>query len=545
MEGLIIDSFAGGGGASLGIEMALGRPIDIAINHDEEALSMHRANHPDTLHLSKNIWKVDPLDHIGGRTVDLAWFSPDCKHHSKAKGGKPVAKNIRDLAWVVVLWAERAKPNIIMLENVEEFRKWGPLNEDNKPCKIRQGQTFKKWIRAIKKQGYKVEYRELKASEYGAPTIRNRLYLIARRDGQPIVWPQKTHGKPTDPDVIAGRKLPELTSASCIDWDIPSYSIFLTKEEGKKVGVKRPLVENTMTRIAKGVFKYTVNHADPFIVTCNHGGSWQRGWDIHEPMKTITASRDAHGVVSPVFTYAQQGGSVRDPRDPLQTVTASKKDQNSVIFPHLQAYYGEGNGGKDRSADVKDPLKTVTTENRHALVAAFLAQHNTGVIGRAADAPLSTIMERGTQQQLVAAHMLNMKGSDQRSAAMDAPAPTVTAQGRHLYEVRAFLMKYYGQGGQWQDARDPMHTVPTKDRMGIVTVHGVDYQIVDIHMRMLTPRELFRAQGFPDSYIIANGHDGQPLTKTAQIRMCGNSVSPPVAQALVAANMPARMEAAA
>jgi DNA (cytosine-5)-methyltransferase 1 len=517
---LIIDSFAGGGGASLGIEMALGRSPDIAINHDAEAIAMHAANHPTTLHLSKNIWKVDPLDHVKGRKVGLAWFSPDCKHFSKAKGGKPVARNIRDLAWVVVLWAQRVRPAIIFLENVEEFRTWGPLDEDGMPCKVRSGATFKRWVNELRKMGYKVEHRELRACDYGAPTIRKRLFLIARCDGLPIVWPDPTHGAPDDPEVRANRKAPWRTAAECVDWALPCHSIFLTREEGRAVGVNRPLAENTMARIAKGVKRYVLDAAEPFIVHV------------------------ADGLIVPVVTRGQHGGGNRSGDGPLHTVTASDGDTNQLLAAHLEAYYGEGNGGTNRSAALTDPVKTVVTENRHALVTAFLAQHNTGMVGHDTRKPVSTILQRGTQQAVVTAHCINLKGSDRRASAADTPAPSVTAGGTHIGEVRAFLVKYYGAD---QDPRleEPLHTVTTKHRFGLVYVHGEPYQIVDIGMRMLAPRELFRAQGFPDSYEIEVEFEGKMLSKAAQIRMCGNSVSPVMASALVAANYPVAAKAVA
>lgn len=470
-QGLIVDSFAGGGGASLGMEMALGRSPDIAINHDAEAIAMHEANHPSTLHLSKNIWKVDPLDYVKGRPVSVAWFSPDCKHFSKAKGGKPVARNIRDLAWVVILWAERVRPRLIFLENVEEFRTWGPLDENDMPCPVRKGQTFKKWVAQLRRLGYVVDFRELRACDYGAPTIRKRLFVIARCDGEPIVWPEPTHGAPTDHEVVAGRKLPWRTAAECIDWSIPCPSIFLTKEEGRAIGVNRPLAANTMARIAKGVQRYVIDAPHPYIV---------KG-------AAVFASRGQHG------------GASRSVDAPIHTVTASLKDTNQIV-------------------------------------AAFLAQHNTGMVGHDARKPLSTIVQRGTTQALVAAHCINLKGSDRRASAATEPAPTVTSGGNHIGEVRAFLIKYFGTD---QDPRldEPMHTVTTKDRFGLVTVHGEVYQIVDIGMRMLTPRELFRAQGFPDSYQIEIPFEGRILSKGAQTRMCGNSVSPVMARALVGANV--------
>jgi site-specific DNA-cytosine methylase/intein/homing endonuclease len=469
----------------------------------------------------------------------------NCKHFSKAKGGKPVARNIRDLAWVVVLWAQRVRPKIIMLENVEEFRTWGPLDEDGMPCKVRSGATFKRWVNELRKLGYKVEHRELRACDYGAPTIRKRLFLIARCDGLPIVWPDPTHGAPDDPEVRAGRKAPWRTAAECIDWALPCHSIFLTREEGRAVGVNRPLAENTMARIAKGVKRYVLDAAEPFIVHVAHGDSGgRREYPMGEPLGTVTAKGNAHGLVVPIVTRGQHGGGNRSGDGPLHTVTASDGDTNQLLAAHLEAYYGEGNGGTNRSAALTDPVKTVVTENRHALVTAFLAQHNSGMVGHDTRKPVSTILQRGTQQAVVTAHCINLKGSDRRASAADTPAPSVTAGGTHIGEVRAFLIKYYGAD---QDPRleEPLHTVTTKHRFGLVYVHGEPYQIVDIGMRMLAPRELFRAQGFPDSYEIEVEFEGKMLSKAAQIRMCGNSVSPVMARALVAANYPVAAKAVA
>ena len=576
---LIVDSFAGGGGASTGIEMALGRSPDYAINHDPEALALHAANHPRTIHLSKNIYKVDPMEVVGRRKVGLLWASPDCKHFSKAKGGKPVKREIRDLAWTVVLWAKRVKPRVIILENVEEFQTWGPLIETAKgvmPCPDRKGETFNEWIGALRKLGYKVEWRELRACDYGAPTTRKRLFLIARCDGKPIVWPAATHGAPTDPEVRAGRKLPWVTAAEIIDWSEPCPSIFDTSETiMAQYGVRaiRPLAENTLARIAKGVKRYVIDAAKPFIVNLTHG---VRTEPADEPFKTVTgAHRGEKGIVVPTLagvggragqsrprsadeptatstskadtvlvtahiSAAQQGGSMRSADDPLHTVTASPKDQNQVVAASMvQIGYGEREGQDPRALDPGQPLGTVAAGGiKHAAVAAFLAQHNTDMVGHHPKQPVSTIVQKGSTQAVVSAGLMNMKGSDRRMSDVEGPAPTVTATGNHVAEVRAFLMKYYGVD---QDPRleEPLSTVTTRDRFGIVMVNGEPYQITDIGMRMLTPRELFKAQGFPADYEIETGDFGgehRTLTKTAQVRMCGNSVCPPIAAALVKAN---------
>jgi DNA (cytosine-5)-methyltransferase 1 len=613
---IIVDSFAGGGGASLGIERALGRSPDIAINHDEAAIAMHAANHPATRHLQHNVWKVDPSAATGGAPVGLMWASPDCKHFSKAKGGKPVARNIRDLAWVVVSWARQVRPRVICLENVEEFRTWGPLDGDNRPDPERKGETFRQWVGELRRLGYRVEHRELRACDYGAPTIRKRLFLIARCDGRPIVWPKPSHGDPRSVEVKAGRLKPWRTAAGIIDWSLACPSIFLTREEARALGVKRPLAEATMARIAKGVKRYVLDAKEPFVVTINHSGEGFRGQGLDEPFRTVAAARDAHGLVAPVFAYGQQGGAVRDANAPLHTVTASAKDTNAIVAPtlvgcggragqsrprsaseplatitskadtclvaahltkfntgsvgasldepaptvtansflqrpggaapigivsaHLSAYYGDGDGSTDRSAPADEPLRTVTTENRHAVVAAFLAQHNSGVVGHDAREPVSTLTRTGSHQAVVSAGLMSLKGAERRGASIDAPHATVTAQGCHSADVRAFLVKYYGEGGQDRAVGEPLHTIPTRDRFGLVTVAGEVYEIADIGMRMLTPRELFRAQGFPDSYDITTGPGGRRLTQAEQIGRCGNSVCPDLAEAIVRANYAAQ-----
>ena len=538
LETIYVDSFAGGGGASTGMEWGLGRPPDVAINHDAEAIAMHAANHPETEHLIKNVWRVDPLDATRGREVRLAWFSPDCKHFSKAKGGKPVEKRIRDLAWVVVLWAERVKPDIIMLENVEEFADWGPLLETGLPCPDRKGQTFELWKRKLRRAGYtRMEARQLRGCDYGAPTIRKRLFFIARRDGKPIVWPEPTHG----PGL-----LPYRTAAEIIDWSLPCPSIFLSREEGRAIGVNRPLADATMARIAKGVFRYVINAAQPFIVPITHAGD-TRVHSLDEPLRTVTtAHRGEHALVTPYLAGCGGRAAQSPPKTadaPLNTATA-KADQ-ILCTPYLVPRYGERPGQEPRTHSIEQPMPTIVpTANGGTFVAAFLAQHNTDMVGHDAREPVSTIVQKGCTQAIVAAHMLSLKGSDRRMSGADAPTATQTAGGWHIAEVRAFLLKYYGTAGG-QSLGDPAHTIRTRDNLALVMVKGEPYEIVDIGMRMLTPRELFRAQGFPDSYIIDPIVNGKPLTKTAQIRMCGNSVCPPVVAALTRANIGAATEAEA
>jgi DNA (cytosine-5)-methyltransferase 1 len=587
MRELIVDNFAGGGGASTGIEMALGISPDYAINHDAVALAMHAVNHPETRHLCNNVWKVDP-DEIDG-PIGLGWFSPDCKHFSKAKGGKPVEKGIRDLAWVVVRWARRKQggPRVIILENVEEFSTWGPLGPDNKPCPDRKGQTFKRWIGELKRLGYKVKWRELRACDYGAPTIRKRLFLIARRDGEPIVWPAPTHGDPNSDAVKSGKLLPWRTAAEIIDWSLPCPSIFDTSEEiMAKHGLRavRPLQPATMARIAKGVKRYVVDAAKPFIVNLTHQGG-DRTESIDDPMMTVTGAHrgekalavpfvtgvggrmgqtEPRGadqpaqtltakadsvVVTPFISAAQQGGSVRSPGESLHTVTASRKDQNQIIVPTLiQTGYGERAGQGPRVPGLDKPLGTAVAGGvKHALIAPHLmTMRNAQKPFNGADQPTHTITAGGAHMHLVAAFLAQhnidgRSGEGNPGRALDAPVSTILQSGSHQGLVAAFLSKYYGTGdGQAVD--EPAHTVTTKDRLGLVTVtiDGEPYVITDIGMRMLTPRELFRAQGFPDSYIIDRDADGNAITKTQQVAKCGNSVSPPMARALVAANVKLR-----
>lgn len=542
---LVADSFAGGGGASTGIRMALGRCPDVAVNHDGEALAMHEANHPNTLHIREDVWAVDPMAALGHRQVGLLWASPDCKHFSKAKGGKPVSKKIRGLAWVVTKWAAAVKPRVIIMENVEEFRTWGPLQQiDGQwyPDPARKGETFQRFVARLQRLGYAVEHRELRACDYGAPTIRKRLFMIARRDGRPIIWPAPTHGNPKSLAVQRGKLQPWRTAADCIDWSIPCPSIFERK---------KPLAEATLRRIARGVMRYVVNAADPFIVPIANYGSGLRVNGIDDPLTTVTANPKggAHALVVPHITKFRNGAVGAGADEPMPTVTANSyivrpggsAPIGYVAATLVQTGYGEREGQAPRALDIEQPLGTVVGGGaKHAVVAAFLAQHNTmphGGIHAGHDArdPVSTISGRGAQQQLVTASCVLVNTAGHAGAPVEAPLPTVTT-GNHHAEVRAFLVKYYGNERDGVPLHEPMHTLPTKDRMGLVTVHGEAYQIVDIGMRMLTPRELATAQGFPPDYIIDRKPDGTPLTKTAQVRMIGNSVCPPLAAALVSAN---------
>jgi DNA (cytosine-5)-methyltransferase 1 len=552
---LIIDNFAGGGGASTGIELALGRAIDVAINHDPEAVFLHSTNHPFTQHYCESVFDVDPSDICAGRPVGLAWFSPDCKHFSKAKGGKPLSKKIRALAWIVLKWAKAVAPRVIFLENVEEFVTWGPLLPSGEPCERRKGQTFKAFVSAIRRCGYQVEYKELRACDYGAPTVRKRFFMIARNDGRPIVWPEPTHGDPKSEAVKSGALKPWRTAAECIDWSLPVESIFERKH---------PLVENTLRRIAHGIRKYVLGNQKPFIVCSNHAGEGFRGQGVDEPFKTLTASRDDLRLVQPVIApkaeldaavllqsgYGERQGQeprVLDINKPLGTAVNGQKHALTTV--HLM-HYRDMPGNQPRPTDLDAPAPTITAGGgtqalvtTHAIQVGALMKNyggfckveNTGVD---LNAPLSTVTTQD-HHSLIVGNLVKLRGTS-NSASLDDPMPTLTSGGTHIAQVLAFLSRYNGkpEKGEGQELSDPMDTPTTRDRFALITltIEGAEYVIVDIGFRMLQPHELFKAQGFPEDYEIAPMYKGAPLTKTAQVRMCGNSVCPPVAAALVSAN---------
>lgn len=487
---IVVDNFAGGGGASTGIEMAIGRSVDIAINHDPDAIKMHKANHPGTKHYCEDVWDVDPKEACDGHPVGLAWFSPDCTHFSRAKGGKPVDKNIRGLAWVTLRWAYEVRPRVIMLENVPEIQTWGPLGADGRPIKERAGETFDAFCSMLGKSGYPrnspaflemcealnispdskqartisdglgydVQYRILRSCDYGAPTTRTRFYMIARCDGEPIVFPKPTHG--------AGLK-PYHTAAECIDWNVPAKSIF---ERDK------PLAENTLKRIARGIKKFVIDNPEPFIV-----------------------GEDA---------------------------------------PSIIQYHSETSTDEVRGQELTEPLMTVDTSPRYALSVAHIMKNYGGGYtgaGSAADAPLDTVTAKD-HNELVTAHILTLR-NHMDGQKIDEPLSTISCSGAHHAEVQAFLVKYFSTGTA-KPVTEPLDTITTKERFGLVTIHGEDYIITDIRMRMLTPRELFRAQGFPEDYIIDVDDEGNPYPKSKQVARCGNAVTPPVPCALVRANLP-------
>lgn len=540
---LIVDNFAGGGGASTGIELATGYSVDIAINHDPEAIRMHKTNHPDTKHYCESVWDVDPVKVCEGHPVGLAWFSPDCKHFSKAKGGKPKDKNIRGLAWVALRWAGKVRPRVIMLENVEEFKTWGPLNRRHHPVRKKKGATFRKFISQLEGLGYTVEYRELVAADYGAPTMRKRFFLVARCDGRPIVWPEPTHAPADSMEAAAGIKKPYAGAYTQIDFSLPCPSIFDTAEEIKeKYGIRavRPLAPKTMERIARGLKKFVLDNAEPFIIQVNHtGAKSDYGNSMNEPLRVVTG-RKGYAIVEPYITQIGQTGFAddrsRDVKEPLSTVVS--KNEHCLVNPTLIPYHSETSKDEVRGQQVTEPAMTVDASNRYGLVASFLQKYfNGGYHGPGADAgaPLPTVTAVD-HNSLCTAHLLQMNNNCDGKD-IGNPIPAITAGDGHFGEVRAFLVKYYGQGsGQKVDA--PLDTVTAHDRFGLVEVNGEDYMIADIGMRMLEPRELYGCQGFPEDYIIDHDSSGKKYPRSEQVKRCGNAVCPPIPAALVRANLP-------
>ena len=684
MREIIVDNFAGGGGASTGIELAIGRSVDIAINHDPNAVAMHTTNHPDTLHYCESVYEVRPKVATAGRPVALAWFSPDCRHFSKAKGAKPVEKAIRGLAWVVLRWGLDVKPRVMKLENVEEFKTWGPLLAgEMRPDPARAGETFEAFIgmlttgisadhpalaecceflnisldsedaaRLVNGLGYAVEYRELRACDYGAPTIRKRFFMVMRCDGKPIVWPEATHGDPKSPAVLAGKLAPWRTAAECIDWSIPAPSIF---------GRKKPLAENTLRRIARGIQRFVIESASPFIVKCNHTttrGKYDcfRGQELYDPLQTITKThgfavavphltkfrtgatgqpvtepvptvtagtsrrpggnghalgiveaglvpflagnggseyqakprpldKPAHTilkesracVVAPVIAR-QFGASVGHRADePSATITAGGGGKSQLVVPTLiQMGYGERPGQAPRVPGLDKPLGTVVAGGgKHAVVGAFLAKHYGGnytgpgvgldepahsvttvdhhalvtaqIVGvgghagqsrpRDVSEPLQTMTTKADAAK-VTSHLIKLRGTCRDGQTTDEPMPTITAGGQHVGEVKTTLAVEDYDEERAQQVLAFLQQYCGEDSTGLVDIGGVTYRIVDIGMRMLQPHELYRAQGFPEWYIIDQDYRGVKYAKDKQVARCGNAVPPPFAEALVRANLP-------
>jgi len=520
-EEIEVDLFAGGGGASQGIVQALGRDPVAAVNHDRYAVAIHKANHPASTHYIQDVFNVDPSFVTQGRPLGMLWLSPDCTHHSLAKGSAPTRDaKIRDLAMVASdKWFPMVKPRVMILENVQELLDWGPLNSKGEIVEACKGDSWRMFVRRVKRHGYRIDWRVLIASDYGAPTIRERLFVIARCDDQPIVWPEPTHGDPASDAVKEGRLLPWRTAAECIDWSLPCPSIFETSAEIKrKLGVyaKRPLADKTLRRIATGVQRYVIDTDDPFILYPHHVG----------------ASLDA---------------ASRLPG--LEMAHADALPQGSGVAPLFVGAGGPTYGAKPVAANA--PMKTILTENHRALVssimapygnrsqqcASFLSTFNTRSVGQNLSAPMATATTK-SHHALTSGCLVKLRGTCRDGQDARAPLPTITAGGTHIAEVRAMMVRYYSSGGQLSSASAPMRTATTKGRMGIVTcaIGGDHYALVDICMRMLKPRELARGQGFPDSYILDPVVDGKPLTQTRQIKMIGNSVCPDMAEALIRAN---------
>ena len=635
MREIIVDNFAGGGGASTGIEMAIGRSVDIAINHDPNAVAMHTTNHPDTLHYCESVFDVNPQLATAGRPVGLAWFSPDCRHFSKAKGSKPVEKEIRGLAWIVIRWALAVRPRVMMLENVEEFKTWGPLLREmpfishadrfldefigppqaveQRPDPARSGETFEAFIgmlttgisadhpalaecceflnlsldseeaaRLVKGLGYAVEYRELRACDYGAPTIRKRFFMVMRCDGKPIVWPEPTHGDPKSPAVQAGKLAPWRTAAECIDWSIAAPSIF---------GRKKPLADNTLKRIARGIQRFVLDNPTPFIVKCNHtstrsGYDCFRGQSLNEPLQTIT-KKHGYAIAVPHLTKFRTGATGQEVTEPVPTITAgtSKRPggnghalgmveaaltpfvgrqfgasvghradepsatitaggggKSQLVMPTLiQMGYGERPGQEPRVLQLDNPLGTVTAGgNKFATVSAFLAKHYGGNYQGAGvdmDEPMHSVTTVD-HHAAVTSHLVKLRGTCRDGQRTDQPMPTITAGGTHVGEVKTMLAVDGYDEQRAQQALEFLREYCGPDSTGLVTLDGVVYRIVDIGMRMLQPHELYRAQGFPEWYIIDQDFRGVKYAKDKQVARCGNAVPPPFAEALVRANLP-------
>lgn len=543
-EEMIIDNFAGGGGASTGIELATGRAVDAAINHDPDAILMHQTNHPQTRHYCESVWDVDPWEVTRGRPVGLAWFSPDCKHFSKAKGSKPVDRNIRGLAWIVLKWAGTVKPRVIILENVEEFQTWGPVRK-GKPVKSRRGETFRKWKEQLQALGYEIDHRELVAADYGAPTIRKRFFLIARCDGKPIIWPERTHAPKDSEEVKNGKCKPWRGAAEIIDWTIPCPSIFDTTDEIKeKYGIRavRPLAVNTQKRIARGIEKFVLQNKEPFIVPIGYGerkGQAPRVHDINEPLSTVVGSGKQYLAMPSLIQYhTEQSERVRGQGmdEPIMTLDAANRYGLSVAY--LAEYFQNG-----RPLDVNSPLHTSTTKDRECLCMAHMEKFfSGGYTGNGSDAntPLGTVTavdHNGLVETFIS--KFYKTGIGQKP---DEPLHTVTTSAGHFGIVTVKMSRSEMNLHHWNEVRELLNAycgyAIAADEILLLDVNGTLYFISDIGLRMLTPRELYAANGFPPDYIIDHDYTGKAYGKTKQVARCGNAVPPPFAEALVRANLP-------
>lgn len=566
IDEIIVDNFAGGGGASTGIELATGRPVTIAINHDPDAILMHKTNHPFTEHYQASVWDIDPKEVCRGRPVGLAWFSPDCKHFSKAKGGKPKDKNIRGLAWIALRWAGTVRPRVIMLENVEEFQDWGPLNRKHYPIKSKQGKTFNKFIQQFKDLGYKVEYKELKACDYGAPTIRKRFFLIARCDGQPIVWPQPTHGPSNSPEVKSGKLKPYRSAAECINFDLPCPSIFERKKE---------LAKNTKRRIARGLDKFVIKEQKSYLVHIGNGerkGQLPRIYDIDKPLNTIVSSCKQY-LCTPYLSSIKFNNPPISINKPLHTLTAV--NSHTLIAPSLIQYHSETAKGEVRGQKVSEPILTVDGSNRYGLMLPYLSKFFGGVTGVDIGKPLPTVtaidhnaltapfltqyyggadhantvqkpLQTVTVQprHFLCKNYLTVLRNNMDSQSIDEPLKTITAHASHFANTRVYIKKYsHGCDLKyWPKIRAMLNEYTewdiADDEVLILNINGVEHFISDIGLRMLQPDELYKAQGFPEDYKIDVDYKGNIYGKSKQVARCGNAVPPPFATALIRANLP-------
>lgn len=581
-EEKIVDSFAGGGGASTGIELATGRVVDIAINHDPDAILMHKTNHPHTVHYQASVWDVDPLEVTGGSPVGLLWASPDCKHFSKAKGGKPVDKRIRGLAWIVLRWAGTVRPRVIILENVEEFQTWGPVRRGH-PIKAKTGQTFRRFIDQLEGLDYTVEWRELVAADYGAPTTRKRFFLIARCDGRPIVWPEPTHAPADSPEVLAGKKLPWRSAAEIIDWSLPCPSIFDTREQIREkygLSAQRPLRPNTMRRVIRGVDKFAIKAPDPFLVVVNHAGDF-RGQNAEDPLQTITA-KNGYGVASPVMApltmHNNENATGTKITEPVNTITSSGAGGHQMVITPAMIQYHTEQTERVRGQGVTAPIMTIDASNRYGLAAASLVKYyGSDNQGQSAGVPLHTVTTKDREgvlaanlakfyggaytgdgsklsdplhtvtavdhNALTATHLIKMKGTN-LGGPMSEPVQTITAGGGHHGVVTTQITRAEPGADlrHWPEIRELLNTYCGYD-LGpedviLFQIGGAWYFMADIGLRMLTPRELYRANGFPDDYKIERDYTGRTYGKSKQVARCGNAVPPPFATALVRANLP-------
>ena len=564
-EEMIIDNFAGGGGASTGIELATGRAVDAAINHDPDAILMHRTNHPQTRHYCESVWDVNPWEVTRGRPVGLAWFSPDCKHFSKAKGSKPVDRNIRGLAWIVLKWAGTVKPRVIILENVEEFQTWGPVRK-GKPVKSRRGETFRKWKEQLQALGYEIDHRELVAADYGAPTIRKRFFLIARCDGKPIIWPERTHAPKDSEEVKSGKCKPWRGAAEIIDWTIPCPSIFDTTDEIKeKYGIRavRPLAVNTRKRIARGIEKFVLQNKEPFIVPIGYGerkGQAPRVHDIKEPVSTVVSSGKQYlcqPELSPFIVQVNHKGEQfrgQELKEPIPTITgkhgyglatpvmtaiAVSKAEQCLAMPSLIQYHTE-QSERVRGQGMDEPIMTLDAANRYGLSVAYLAEYFQN--GRPLDvkSPLHTSTTK--DRECVVETFISKFYKTGIGQKPDEPLHTVTTSAGHFGIVTVKMNRSEMNLHHWNEVRELLNAycgyAIAADEILLLDVNGTLYFISDIGLRMLTPRELYAANGFPPDYIIDHDYTGKAYGKTKQVARCGNAVPPPFAEALVRANLP-------